>query len=265
MKEGRPSEACPKFEESQKLDPGLGTLFNLADCYERVGRTASAWGAFSEVADMAKRSGQAERSEAARQRAVQVQPRVPKLRLRMRAPPPGLVLRLDGRQVSVAVLDSELPVDPGEHKVGAAAPGKVAMEKSLRFDAGVSVVNIEPLADVKGEPPPPLGRNPQSHWPWQKSAAIGAGAAGIVGLGVGTVFGLQASSQWSDGQAACPGNVCTPAGRNAWDDARSSAGVSTISFAAGAVLVAAAAFLWFTAPSSSTAPAPRIGAHEASP
>src|SRR5258706_1569998 len=56
--EGKYSQACPKLEESQKLDPGLGTLFGLADCLEHVGRTASAWSRFRDAADVANRLGQ---------------------------------------------------------------------------------------------------------------------------------------------------------------------------------------------------------------
>src|SRR5262245_20973343 len=48
LDEGKFNEACPKFQESLRLKPGIGTRFNLADCWEKSGRTASAWGEFLE-------------------------------------------------------------------------------------------------------------------------------------------------------------------------------------------------------------------------
>lgn len=40
MNAGKYAEACPKLEQSLKLDPGIGGMLWLADCYERAGRTA---------------------------------------------------------------------------------------------------------------------------------------------------------------------------------------------------------------------------------
>ena len=68
MKDGKFADACPKFEESQKLDPGLGTQFNLADCQEHLGKLASAWANFGDAASRAKAAGQAERAQAAKER-----------------------------------------------------------------------------------------------------------------------------------------------------------------------------------------------------
>src|SRR5512140_214162 len=61
MADGRYPEACAKLEESQRLDPGMGTKYQLATCYAHVGRTASAWAAFLDVAAQAKTAGQSAR------------------------------------------------------------------------------------------------------------------------------------------------------------------------------------------------------------
>src|SRR6478672_5858918 len=76
LKQGRYAEACSKFEASQKLDPGNGTLMNLADCYEKSGRVASAWLSFREAAAAAASASQVARASHARARAASLEPRL---------------------------------------------------------------------------------------------------------------------------------------------------------------------------------------------
>jgi hypothetical protein len=71
--------ACPKFAESNRLDPGSGTLLNVGACYEQIGKLASAWGAFNETAVTARNTGDAIRQDEATRRAAVLAPRLSKL------------------------------------------------------------------------------------------------------------------------------------------------------------------------------------------
>lgn len=270
LKEGKFAEACPKLEESERLAPGMGTLFNLADCFENLGRTASSWAAFSEVADLAKRAGQTDRETVARDRAAALKPKLVYWKLHLAgAAPTGLALRVDDRAVSNAVLDAELPVDPGLHRVKVTAPGKVEHETEVRIETTTPMTPVELPALVDApqdapipavvpkpvEPPPVTPVVPEAERPWQKPTAMVAGGVALVALGVGTAFGLKASSQWSDAKATCNGNVCDKAGYAGWQDSRSSATVSTVFFTTGVVVATAAVVLWLTAPNAREAQA----------
>src|SRR5947208_2872853 len=86
MADGQYAEACSKLEESEHLDPGSGTLLNLGDCYEHIGKFASAWGKFLEAAGVAKSANQLERERVARDRAAAVASRVSNIVINLAAP-----------------------------------------------------------------------------------------------------------------------------------------------------------------------------------
>src|SRR5690349_1100855 len=78
MATGNISAACPKYAASMKLDPQLGALLHLADCYARNGQVASAWGAFREAEEMARNRGD-DRANLAREQAAALEPRLSRL------------------------------------------------------------------------------------------------------------------------------------------------------------------------------------------
>src|SRR5688572_33295826 len=87
MEKGDLEPACEKFSASQSLEPGLGTLLYLGDCYERAGRFASALSTFAEARQFAQSRNDAEREHLASVRAAALEPRVPRLELRVGSEP----------------------------------------------------------------------------------------------------------------------------------------------------------------------------------
>jgi len=120
MEAGDYAAACRKFEESNRLDPAVGTVFNLANCEEQHGRVASAWEHFK---DVSARVPQSDRRKAiANERIAALGPRLPYLTIRLRAAVEGTHVLRDGVELGKESLDLALPVDPGEHEIVVRAP-----------------------------------------------------------------------------------------------------------------------------------------------
>lgn len=261
--------ACLKFEASLKAYPGIGTRGKLAECYEKQGRIASAWAAYREVAQLATKSGDATREQVAAERAKALEPKLSYITVTL--PPasdvPGLVIKRNGRELERSKLGIADPIDPGSVIFDLSAPGKKQLRKIVPVNHGVAakfevpalapedaphVAPVEPSPVTTTEPPPIVQSDPPQ---WQKPVGVVAMGLGAVGLGLGTVFGLSASSKYDaafdNGGCTRADNTCDRAGQDKVDDARSKAGLSTVFFIAGGVLAASGIVLFLTAPSSS--------------
>lgn len=248
--DGRAEEACPKFEESYRLLEANGTLINLADCYERVGKTASAWLTFREVAQQSRRDGQDARADVADDRARELEARLTKLVVRVgpNARVAGLVVERDDVALGAAGLDVAVPVDPGVHRVAAQAPGYAPFQTEVRAQGEGAVVELvlPALRPVEVETERTADEPPEAR-PWQAPMGIALLALGGAGVVAGIALGGAAKAK-ADGAACDDDDRCTPAGLEARDGAVTLGNVGTGIGIAGAVLGGLGLTLWLTAP-----------------
>ena len=236
--QGRAREACPKFEESQRLDPGLGTQFNLASCYEQLGKLASAYTLFMSVAATAHATKQDQREQVARERAEAVRPQLTKLAIMVPAGVQGgIEIERDGLAVGPAQWGLPVPVDPGRHHVTASGPGVGvwAMDVDVPSDGAVHRVLIPDTEEVG------------FFTPLNHKLAVAAAGVGAIGLGVGVGFVSSAIAKKHEAdRAGCRATACpTERGVELRKQARSAGDVATASVGIGLVgLAAAATLLW---------------------
>jgi hypothetical protein len=253
MAAGDFAAACPKLAESERLDPGVGTLLNLGECYEKEGKAASAWATYREAEPMARRLGQRDRADFAAARAAALASTLAYLTVKIASQPRGLELTLDGTLIAAAAWTSPIPVDPGTHSVVLTAPGyhpwktSVDVAKSARVD-----VPAPPLVRDETKPPAQAdaGASPPSHAPLLRTLGwIGVGVGGAA-LVAGGVFGYLAKSKNDDAHADghCTDVDCDARGQTLIGQAKDAALVSTIFVAAGGALTAAGVVLVVTTP-----------------
>jgi serine/threonine-protein kinase len=249
--------ACPKFAESNRLDPGIGVKLYLADCYERVGRTASAWEMFGEAEEYARKAGD-NRASVAHDRAEKLAPHLIQLVIVAPAPAEGLVVRRDAVDVGSAQWGVSVPVDPGPHRIDASAPGKQPWTITVDAKEGTAAMRVEvpaladatPVATPAQVAAPSVDAAAPEPGKTQRILAVVATGVGVAGIAAGSILGLNAKSKLDDSNSGhChDGNLCDAAGVDLRSQAKSDAVGSTILFAVGVAGIAGGAVLWFTSP-----------------
>jgi serine/threonine-protein kinase len=268
VEQGHFNEACPKFEESQRLDPTPGTLLNLGDCYKASTppRYASALGAYRQADVMARQHNDKARQDAAVQRAQAVESLVSKVTITVPAAArlPGLEITWDGRAIGEGMFGTAFPADAGDHTISASAPGYQGWTRKNAVAANASTTTVEvptllAVVDAKASSPaaaPATKAAPDvPYWGGQRIAGVVVGVAGVGGLVVGSIFGLQAAKKSSDAAPHClPNNarLCDAEGVSLGESAFAPATVSTIAFIAGGVALAGGVVLFAMAPSVSS-------------
>jgi hypothetical protein len=199
--------ACAKLDASMSLDPAASTLINIARCHEHDGKLATAWAELQRALVLNGDTAGAQRKKTleafAQTLLAGVEPRVPKLTIVLRDPPPGLRVTRDGVEIPVAALGTALPTDPGPHVLEASAPGRSTDRRTVSLEEGKAatveltlaaaaavapVVTAPPLAPIAPTPTPPVEVAPAGR-SGQRAGAFVAGGVGLAGVVVGAVAG----------------------------------------------------------------------------
>jgi hypothetical protein len=248
--------ACPKLLESNRLDPSGGTLLNLALCREHEGKLATAWAHFKQALSVAKRDARPDRAQAAEEHLKALEGRVPSIKLAVASPQPSEEVLVDGESVGSAAWGTSMALDPGEHRVSARVPGHPEWTLTFDLPAGQSITIEVPAFPAAAN----TGTEAQATLPEPAAPAESGGkktlgfviaGAGVVALGVGSYFGLEALGKQAKSDRLCPTHAtCSDEGVRFSEQANSSAWVANIGIGVGLVGVLAGTYLVLSAPSS---------------
>ncbi len=246
MDAGKHARACPMLEESQRLDPGMGTRFRLAECYERTERLGEAFMLYRDVAAEARQKHAEDRAEVARARLSALGPRVAVVTVIVPegvAKAGALSVTWDSHEIKRPLWNAGMAVTVGAHVLAATAPGKRTFRREVLVEEPGTLLELEvpPLEDVvtrrrivlHPEPLPPALAPRDRRW-----IALGALVMGLGGLTMASIAGL---STWL-GTSGTAGEPPRPEG----SPVTNAAAIAGMSLAG--VGVVAAGSLWFTAP-----------------
>jgi tetratricopeptide (TPR) repeat protein len=271
--------ACRDFRASLDADPSaIGTMVNLARCYESWGRLATGLSYYKEARAAAEK-GHDNRAAQIDARIKALDPQVPRLTVHVRGATAGVALQLDGKPLGIDQIGKELLVDPGPHVV-ALVRGGDRRERTVPVEPGGS-------SEVQLDAPPPqdtgtvatAGTGSAATPPTTTTAtttttdaadvvvirtaadpsrtrrvvAIVAGATGAVAMLAAGGITLRAKSRYDaalKGDCDNDRDTCDADGVSATASARKEANVATGIFAGGAALAIAGGVLFFVSRSS---------------
>lgn len=259
MKSDRCRDAIPLFAKSQQTDPAAATLLNLATCYDRIGKTASAYLTYQQAARAAVLEGKLELQQHADQAVTALAPVLTRLRVVPLGDSTARIVRING--VAVSDLREPILLDPGETVIEASVPGREPWRRTLSTPAEGSLLVIE-VPDLRTAPAAPAPSQAPAPEPILHQERVVSDASssradmrpwiilstgiGVAGLASSAAFALSATSKHNDSNSFCVGRSCTKEGLDLRGDARNRADLATWSFGFGLVSLATAGVLWLT-------------------
>ena len=240
----------------------LGKLVEGSERYTQVSQLALAAGGNEAVQKRAVADAESELAA--------LTPKIPSVTVQIEGAPPAEVqVQIDGVPIAQELLGEARPINPGQHKIEGQRGSEQAIVELvlaeseqkpalLRFKA--AVVTTPPTGGALAATSDPSSDSPSGGLGRQRTLALIAGGVGVVGIGVGTIFGIKSKSNHDEAAKYCNGSECTDErGVSAGTDAHAAGNVSTVAMIIGGVGLAGAAVLWFTAPKPSETASARFG------
>ncbi|MBI4705566.1 MAG: hypothetical protein HY744_31110 [Deltaproteobacteria bacterium] len=260
-KAGDSAGALDKFEKVARIKMTPQVRYHVALCQERLGRLVEALNGFELAAQEAKAAGPKaqEVADNAPARAAALRAQVGQVHITASGTVRTSKILLDGKPVSLALLDTDIPVDPGKHLVQVDTGGKIAFEQELQVEKG-QVQSLElPIDDP--EPPPRAAAGPASPagpeqaappaepaWKVQLPAYLVGGAGLLVAAGGGVLWGLREVTV-ANVRETCTGKEpdtgCDPEQRGTAELGHTYDLASKIAFGVGGAAVVSGVVLWF--------------------
>jgi hypothetical protein len=248
---GKLQDAVDAFRDALQREPAsVGARLDLADCYEKIGSPASAWREYVLAEAYARKASDA-REAMARSSAAGLEVRLFVVRL-VGSAPPAMEVHVDGDPIAPEIVSrGSFALAPGRHRVELTEPGKRPISEDIAGSAGGTRALTILFEDEPAPPPPtPEPSGAPGRGSAQRTWGLVLGGVGLVGAGVGGVFGGLALSKRStlesESRDASVGSARFYSDRS---NADTLAAVSTVGFIAGGVALAAGIALVATAPS----------------
>ncbi len=240
--------ACARFRDSDRLDPAVGTRFNLADCEERRGRVATAWSLFRGV--LSELAEDDDRKPIAEARAAKLKPRLPMLTLVPTPESSGQRVRVDGVELGEGSFSVPLPMDPGSHELslvpaeGEPRSMRFVLREGERTDLPLRIDAAAAAAEPEAPPSPDSDVTLRERRKW----GYVAGSVGLAGVVTGVVAGVVTLSKKSSADENCSDatRTCNATGRAANESGKTFGTLSGVGFGVGVVGLAAGAYLILT-------------------
>jgi hypothetical protein len=266
LAKGSYAEACAKLGESQRIDPGDGTLLTLATCHEAEGKLALAWSEYSSIAN--KSDARADRAQRAKERISAIEPKLARLsvmvpRATMEKTPSLEILR-DDVALGRGAWNTASPIDPGAHVIEARAEGMKPFRIEVQATSGGRLeVVVPPLSASSSSPaaaatPQPASSSSAAEHRSSGYASRGTalrvtgitlGALGLATVVAGGYFGVRAFDLSDRAKAGCEGG-CTDDALNTNKDAKSSAQLANYLVIGGGAAAVTGLVLYLIAPKS---------------